>query len=51
MHDAAGKSLRFNGNWREQKMSEQDYMKVFSQADEAYVAALQALVAELKKAS
>jgi hypothetical protein len=50
-HDAAGKSLRFNGNWREQKMSEQDYMKMFSQADEAYVAALQALVAELKKAS
>jgi hypothetical protein len=50
-HDAAGKSLRFTGNWREQKMSEQDYMKVFTQADEAYVAALQALLAELKKAS
>lgn len=50
-HDAAGKSLRFNGNWREQKLSEQDYMKVFTQADEAYIAALQALVAELKKAS
>jgi hypothetical protein len=49
--DAGGKSLRFNGNWREQKLSEQDYMKVFSQADEAYVAALQALLAELKKAS
>ena len=48
--DAAGKSLRFTGNWREQKMSEQDYMKVFTQADEAYVAALQALLAELKKA-
>ena len=50
-HDAAGKSVRFNGNWREQKVSEKDYMTVFSQADEAYVAALQALVAELKKAS
>ena len=49
-HDAGGKSIRFDGNWREQKMSEQDYMKVFTQADEAYVAALQALVAELKKA-
>jgi hypothetical protein len=49
MHDAAGKSIRFDGNWREDKMSEQDYMKWFSQADEAYLAALQALVAELKK--
>jgi len=49
--DSGGKSVRFNGNWREQKMSEQDYMKGFTQADEAYVAALQALVAELKKAS
>jgi hypothetical protein len=50
MHDAAGKGIRFDGNWREDKMSEQDYMKWFSQADEAYLAALQALVAELKKA-
>jgi hypothetical protein len=49
--DAGGKSIRFNGNWREQKVSEQDYMKGFSQADETYVSALQALVAELKKAS
>jgi hypothetical protein len=51
MQDAGGKSVRFNGNWREQKVSEQDYMKTFSAADDAYVAALQALVAELKKAS
>jgi hypothetical protein len=49
-HDAAGKGIRFDGNWREDRMSEQDYMKLFSQADEAYVAALQALLAELKKA-
>ena len=49
MQDAAGKGIRFDGNWREDKMSEQDYMKMFSQADEAYFSALQALVAELKK--
>ena len=49
MQDMAGKGIRFDGNWREDKMSEQDYMKAFSQADEAYLAALQALVAELKK--
>jgi hypothetical protein len=48
-HDAAGKSIRFDGNWREDRMSEQDYMKLFTQADDAYLAALQALVAELKK--
>ena len=32
-------------------MSEKDYMTVFSQADEAYVAALTALINELKKSS
>ena len=49
MQDAAGKGIRFDGNWREDKMSEQDYMKAFSMADEVYSALLQALVAELKK--
>ena len=48
-HDAAGKSVRFDGNWREDKMSEKDYMAVFAQADETYVAALSALLEELKK--
>lgn len=50
-HDAAGKSIRFDGNWREDRMSEKDYMAVFTQADELYVAALTALVNELKKSS
>lgn len=50
-YDANGKAIRFDGNWREDKMSEQDYMKMFAQAEEAYLAALQALVAELKKTS
>ena len=50
-HDAAGKSVRFDGNWREDKMSEKDYMSIFSQADEEYIAALTALVNELKKSS
>ena len=48
-HDAAGKSVRFDGNWREDRMSEKDYMAVFTQADEAYIAALSALISELKK--
>ncbi len=50
-HDAAGKSIRFDGNWREDRMSEKDYMSIYAKADEAYLAALNALVSELKKSS
>lgn len=50
-HDANGKITRFDGNWREDKMSEADYMKIYTQADSAYVAALEALLSELKKTS
>lgn len=50
-HDAPGKSVRFDGNWREDRMSEKEYMSIFTQADELYVAALEALVNELKKSS
>jgi hypothetical protein len=50
-HDANGKSVRFDGNWREDRMSEKDYMAAFSQADELYISALTALVNELKKGS
>lgn len=48
-HDAAGKSIRFDGNWREDKMSEADYMKSYAEADAAYARAIQALLDELKK--
>jgi hypothetical protein len=50
-HDVAGKSIRFDGNWREDKMSEKDYMKAYADADEAYAKAIQALIDELKKTS
>jgi hypothetical protein len=49
--DAAGKSVRFDGNWREDRMSEKDYMTAFSQADELYMSALTTLLNELKKSS
>ncbi len=49
MHDAGGKSVRFDGNWREDRMSEKDYMAAFSQADELYTQVLTALLNELKK--
>ena len=47
--DLGGKSLRFDGNWREDKMSEADYMKAFTEADEHYARALSVLVAAAKK--
>jgi hypothetical protein len=47
--DAHNRGIRFDGNWREDKMSEQEYMKIFSEADAGYVAALEALIAAVKK--
>jgi hypothetical protein len=49
--DIGGEGIRFDGNWRDQKMTEQEYMKVFSQADENYSAALQVLLGALKKSA
>jgi hypothetical protein len=50
-YEADGKRLMFDGDWKKQKMSEQDYMKVFSAADERYTRILTALIAQLKKTS
>jgi hypothetical protein len=41
----------FDGEWGRQKMSEQDYMKAFSGADERYAEMLTVLIAQLKKSS
>ncbi len=49
-HDLGAKSIRFDGNWREDKMSEADYMKAHAEADAAYARAIQALIDEVKKA-
>jgi hypothetical protein len=48
-HDLGAKSMRFDGNWREDKMSEADYTKAHAEADAAYARAVQALIDELKK--
>lgn len=48
-HDLAAKTIRFDGNWREDKMSEKDYMSRYADADAAYAKAIQALIDELKK--
>ena len=49
--DIAGKQTMFNSDWKGQKLSEQDYMKVFGDADERYTKILTALLAQLKKTS
>ena len=51
VHDLGAKSMRFDGSWREDKMSESDYMKAHAEADAAYAKAVQALIAEIKKSS
>jgi hypothetical protein len=48
-HDLNKASMRFDGSWREDKMSEKDYMKAYDEADAAYAIATQALIAALKK--
>lgn len=47
--DLAGKTLAFDGNWREDKMSEADYMKAYAESDEQYARLLSVLVAAAKK--
>jgi hypothetical protein len=50
-YEEAGKSVIFDGDWKKQKMSEQDYQKAFAAADERYAKILTALLARLKPTS
>ncbi len=50
-YEIAGKQTMFDGDYKKQKLSEQDYLKVFSAADERYTQILTALLAQLKKTS
>jgi hypothetical protein len=47
--DAGGRQTTFDGDWRRQKMSQDEYMKAFAAADESYARMLTALVEQLKK--
>lgn len=49
MHDIGTKSMRFDGSWREDKMSEEEYMKALADADASYARVLGVLVEQLKK--
>jgi hypothetical protein len=46
-----GKNVNFDGNWRAAKLSEEEYMKNYQEAEQEYVKMLQALLSELKKTS
>ncbi len=47
--EAGGKAFAFDGNWREDKMSEADYMKIFAETDDRYMRMVTALLGEAKK--
>jgi len=49
--EVEGKRTMFDGDWKAQKLSEQDYTKAFAAADERYTQILTALLAQLKKTS
>jgi hypothetical protein len=49
--EMAGKRTMFNGDWKMQKLSEDDYMKAYSAADDRYSQILTALLAQAKKTS
>ena len=49
--EIGGKRTMFNGDWKTQKLSEDDYMKAYSTADDRYSQILTALLAQAKKTS
>jgi hypothetical protein len=49
--ELSGKRTMFDGDWKAQKLSEQDYSKAFAEADARYAQILTALLAQLKKTS
>ena len=50
-YDVGGKRISFDGDWKKQQLSEDDYMKAFAAADEKYSEMLTALIAQAKKTS
>ncbi len=51
VYEEAGKTMAFDGEWKKQKLSEQEYQKAFSAADERYSQILMALLRQLKPTS
>jgi hypothetical protein len=51
IYEVGDKRTLFDGDWKKQKLSEQDYMSAFSAADSQYAQMLTTLLAQLKKTS
>ncbi len=49
--EASGANRSFDGDWKGQKITEEDYLKAFADADARYARMLQALIAQAKKTS
>jgi hypothetical protein len=49
--DVNGRTYSFDGDWGKAKLSEAEYMKVYTTAEGEYVQMLEALVAQIKKSS
>ena len=47
-YDGSGRQVRFDGDWDNQQMSEDDYMKIFTTADDEYARMLRALLTEIR---
>ena len=47
-YDGSGLQVRFDGDWDDQQMSEDDYMKIFTTADDEYARMLRALLTEIR---
>lgn len=48
-YEVGGKVTPFDGNWRKQNLSEQDYMNLFGDANDRYAKMLTVLLSSLKK--
>ena len=49
--EMSGKNWNFDGDWKRAKLSEEEYMKSYQQAEGEYIKMLQALLSELRKTS
>ena len=47
-YDGSGRQVRFDGDWVNQQMSQDDYMKIFTTTDNEYARMLQALLTEIR---
>jgi hypothetical protein len=50
-YESGGKPMIFDGDPKKQKLSDQEYQKLFADADERYAQILTALLGQLKKTS